>query len=83
MTYPNTGPQTCRTLPVEDGTVYLFADGMRMDLARMLEEQLISSGFEVRFAHEWSALPTVTATAKTCLDAACRKIGWTAGGRRI
>ena len=63
-TYPTTGPQTCCTLPIEEGTVYLFADGLRMDLARDLEERLTSSGLEVIFEHEWSALPTVTATAK-------------------
>ena len=40
-TYPVTGPQTCRTLPAEEGTVYLFADGLRMDLARSLEERLL------------------------------------------
>jgi len=62
--YPNSGPQACRTLPVESGMVYLFADGLRMDLARCLEERLISSGLEVVFECNWSALPTVTATAK-------------------
>jgi len=62
--YPSTGPLTCRTLPVLDGTVYLFADGMRMDIARGLEQRLVAAGLGVEFACEWSALPTVTATAK-------------------
>jgi hypothetical protein len=74
-TYPVTGPQACRTLPVEEGTVYLFADGLRMDLARALEEKLISSGLEVRFEHEWSALPTVTATAKHAWMPLAGKLG--------
>lgn len=74
-TYPTTGPQTCRTLPVEQGTVYLFADGLRMDLARALEEKLISSGVEVKFEHEWSALPTVTATAKHAWMPLAGKLG--------
>ncbi|TSA09177.1 MAG: BREX-1 system phosphatase PglZ type B [Deltaproteobacteria bacterium] len=74
-TYPATGPQTCRTLPAEEGTVYLFADGLRMDLARALEEKLISSGLEVRFEHEWSALPTVTATAKHAWMPLAGKLG--------
>ena len=74
-TYPATGPQTCRTLPAEEGTVYLFADGLRMDLARALEEKLISSGLEVRFEHEWSALPTVTATAKHAWMPLAEKLG--------
>jgi hypothetical protein len=65
-TYPTTGPQTCRTLPAEEGTVYLFADGLRLDLARGLEERLLTSGLgvEIAFNVAWSALPTVTATAK-------------------
>jgi len=74
-TYPATGPQTCRTLPAEEGTVYLFADGLRMDLARALEEKLISSGLEVKFEHEWSALPTVTATAKHAWMPLAGKLG--------
>lgn len=74
-TYPITGPQTCRILPVEDGMVYLFADGLRMDLARSLEEKLISSGLDVRFEHVWSALPTVTATAKHAWMPLAGKLG--------
>jgi hypothetical protein len=65
-TYPASGPLTCRTLPVEEGTVYLFADGLRLDLARSLEQRLHISGLaaEIAFGVDWSALPTVTATAK-------------------
>jgi len=74
-TYPATGPQTCRTLPAEEGTAYLFADGLRLDVARMLEEKLISSGLEVRFGHGWSALPTVTATAKHAWMPLAGKLG--------
>jgi len=39
-TFPVTGPQTCRTLSSAEGTVYLFADGLRMDLAKSLERKL-------------------------------------------
>src|SRR5262249_19778990 len=38
--YPTTGPQSCRALAIEEGTIYVFADGMRMDIARSLEEKL-------------------------------------------
>jgi hypothetical protein len=64
--YPNSGPKACRTLAVEQGTVYLFADGLRMDLAKSLEENLRVSmaSWNIELAYEWSALPTVTATAK-------------------
>ena len=74
-TYPVTGSQTCRSLPAEEGTVYLFADGLRLDVARMLEEDLISSDLEVKFEHAWSALPTVTATAKPAWMPLAEKLG--------
>lgn len=76
-TYPVTGPQTCRTLPVEDGTVYLFADGLRMDIARCLEERLSAStpSVEIIFGFNWSALPTVTATAKPAWMPLAGKLG--------
>ena len=73
--YPASGPQTCRSLPAEDGTAYLFADGLRTDLARDLEERLTSAGLEVRFEHAWSALPTVTATAKYAWMPLAAKLG--------
>jgi len=74
-TYPTTGSQTCRTLPIEEGTVYLFADGLRMDVAKALEERLISLELEVNFEHEWAALPTVTATAKHAWKPLAEKLG--------
>ena len=76
-TYPVTGPQTCRTLPAEEGTVYLFADGLRMDLARGLEERLLASGLlvEIAFSFDWSAIPTVTATAKPAWMPLAGKLG--------
>ena len=76
-TYPVTGPQTCRTLPAEEGTVYLFADGLRMDLARGLEERLLTSGLsvEIAFSFDWSAIPTVTATAKPAWMPLAEKLG--------
>jgi hypothetical protein len=76
-TYPVTGPKNCRTLSAEEGTVYVFADGLRMDLAKSLEERLLKSGFlaEVAFSFDWSAIPTVTATAKPAWMPLARKLG--------
>jgi len=73
--YPVADPQTCRMLPFEEGTVYLFADGLRLDVGRKLEARLIASGLEVQFAHTWSALPTVTATAKPAWRPLADKLG--------
>jgi len=76
-TYPVTGPSTCRTLPAEEGTIYLFADGLRMDLARGLEERLLGSGLSIEIACgvDWSAIPTVTATAKPAWMPLAVKLG--------
>lgn len=76
-TYPAKGQKACRTLAVEEGTLYLFADGLRMDIARSLEEQLHSSGIsdEITFSFDWTALPTVTATAKPAWMPLAEKLG--------
>lgn len=75
--YPVNGPQTCRTLSAEEGTIYLFVDGLRIDLARGLEERLLASGpvLEIEFNVDWSALPTVTATAKSAWMPLAGKLG--------
>ncbi len=76
-TYPTHGPKTCRALPVEEGTVYLFADGMRMDIGRSLQEKLLDSAtaIEIVFGFDWTALPTVTATAKPAWMPLAEKLG--------
>ena len=75
--YPSHGPQACRCLTVEDGTVYLFADGLRMDIARGLEASLLKTGAPVEIAldHNWAALPTVTATAKSAWMPLAARLG--------
>lgn len=75
--YPVSGPVTCRKFPVEEGTVYLFADGLRMDLAKALEKRLHGSGLkaEISISFDWAALPTVTATAKPAWMPLADKLG--------
>ncbi len=55
-----------RLKPVEaaPGRLVLFADGLRMDVAKQLREMLTSAGVECTQDWEWSAVPSVTATAK-------------------
>ncbi len=76
-TYPAAGPRACRALPVEEGTVYLFADGLRFDLARALEARLARADLEVdaELTSDWSALPTVTATAKPAFLPLAERLG--------
>lgn len=82
LAYLTTGPAACRTLPIQEGTVYLFADGLRLDLARILEEKLLASSFvdTIAFSVHWSALPTVTATAKPAWMPLAEKLGGPLGG---
>lgn len=48
----------------EKDTCLLFADGLRFDVAGMLQERLEARGVRSRLAHRIAPLPTVTATAK-------------------
>ena len=53
---------------VESGTVMLFADGLRFDLAQRMVERLRARGLSATCAARWSGLPTVTATAKPAVS---------------
>jgi hypothetical protein len=62
--YPNRSSQQARQLDPTPGTVFLFVDGLRFDLGRLLAAELEQAGLPLELGHEWAALPTVTATAK-------------------
>ena len=55
-----------RAKPIEAaaGRLVVFADGLRMDVAQQLAEKLAAAGIESTQDWEWSAIPSVTATAK-------------------
>jgi hypothetical protein len=46
------------------GTAVVFADGLRFDLAQMLKQNLAERGLTLELSWRWTALPTVTPTAK-------------------
>lgn len=48
----------------ESGTCILFVDGVRFDIAGMIQERLEGRGFRVQMDHRFAPLPTVTASAK-------------------
>lgn len=62
--YPNPTPATCGSLMATPGTIVLFADGLRTDLALEVREALMRARLHADFHASWSALPTVTGTAK-------------------
>jgi hypothetical protein len=52
----------------EAGTVILFADGLRFDMGRRLDERLKGKGLESAERWHWVALPSVTPTAKPAIS---------------
>ncbi len=61
------GPSVLRRSgPIEPapGRVVLFADGLRLDVGQQLAQHLTAVGLDATPDWEWSAIPTVTATAK-------------------
>ena len=62
--YPMAAPGLSPVLNPMPGTVLVFVDGLRCDLGLELQAMFSSHGFGVLFETRWSALPTVTATAK-------------------
>ena len=62
--YPMADSANCPVFNPVPGTVLVFVDGLRCDLGLELQAMLTDSGFQVQFEARWSALPTVTATAK-------------------
>jgi hypothetical protein len=63
-TYPTAGPAQAPRFEPAPGTVLVFVDGLRCDLGLVLQGLLRELHLTVDLAARWSALPTVTATAK-------------------
>lgn len=47
--------------------VVFFVDGLRFDTAKTLEQKLAKYGIQVELTSRWSALPSLTATAKAAV----------------
>lgn len=62
--YPKRSPADAFTFTPEPGSILLFVDGLRADLMVELQQALLAHGLDVERHTAWSALPTVTATAK-------------------
>jgi hypothetical protein len=62
--YPNGSKASARRLTAKPGTVYLFVDGLRTDVALELSAMLDGSGAAATTGVAWAPLPTVTTTAK-------------------
>lgn len=56
------------------GECVFFVDGLRYDTAKMLESYLLQNKLKLNIDHQWTALPTVTATAKASVTPVTDKI---------
>jgi len=59
---------------VEPGTCIVFADGLRMDVGQRVAADLAKRGLGVSVGWRWSAVPTVTATAKPAVSPVATKL---------
>jgi len=57
-------PKRGQPLEAAPGRLVIFADGLRMDVAKQLMAMLAAAGIESAHDWEWSTIPAVTATAK-------------------
>ena len=55
-------------IEIQEGECLLFVDGLRFDLAQDLANRLEARGLRIGRKRRWSALPTVTATAKPAVS---------------
>ena len=62
--YPGKTSDKLNPVSYDPGTCFLFIDGLRLDLARRLECRLEDIGVKVGSSVGWTALPSVTSTAK-------------------
>lgn len=57
-------PRRTQSIEGMPGRLVMFADGLRMDVAHQLAARLGTAGIECDQDWQWSAVPSVTATAK-------------------
>lgn len=50
------------------GEVIFFADGLRYDVGRLLQAELLQRGLEVALSTHWTGLPSVTPTSKPAVS---------------
>jgi hypothetical protein len=62
--YPGKSIDRLKPLDCDAGTCFLFIDGLRLDLAKRLETRLEEAGVQLETSVGWTALPSVTSTAK-------------------
>jgi len=68
-------PKPYDSANVDPGTCVVFVDGLRYDLARQLEAELLRRGYVASTDYAFAAIPTVTPTAKPAVSPAAAQLG--------
>jgi hypothetical protein len=66
--YPGDTVSTAKSVEYKDGECVLFIDGMRMDIARRIADNLEARNMCVEESMVWTALPSVTGTGKPAVS---------------
>ncbi|GEM_PF-3983141 len=66
---------TSAAVTTEPGDCLLFSDGLRFDVAQLLRQELDGRGLAATLDWRFSALPTVTATAKPAISPVAARLG--------
>ncbi|MBB2868606.1 UNVERIFIED_ORG: hypothetical protein GGI63_005250 [Rhizobium esperanzae] len=74
MSYPGGTRETVAAVAANLGECILFVDGLRFDLGKRLAAAMRGKGHIVEEYAKWSALPSVTATAKPAVSPASASI---------
>lgn len=72
-------PKTILPTDYQDGDLVLFVDGLRFDVGQRLVQALTAKGDEASLCPVWSALPTVTPTAKPAVSPVAGQIDGSPG----
>lgn len=66
--------QTLEDVLVEPGSMVLFADGLRFDVAQRLASRMRDKSLSVAISTRWAASPTVTATTKPAVSPVSERV---------
>ena len=80
---PSANQPAAQEPTIEPGTVVLFADGLRFDVAQRLVSRLQANNQQVEASVRWAGLPTVTATAKPAVSPVAAHIAGEALGENF
>ena len=77
--YPAPNAAQQKPLKYQKGETVFFVDGLRFDVGKRFAQTLEAKGYSVELSTQWSALPSVTATAKPAVSPVAQLISGVVG----